>query len=82
MDGPFTRSELEAIFGGPFRSSPIQIVEKFDAEGNLLKARMAINLSYKDRNGLSVNDMIDSDDTPTRWGTAEQVEKIVSVFLM
>lgn len=80
MAGPFSRLEMESIVGGPFRSSPIQVVEKFDADGKLVKARMAINLSFKDSSGVSVNDMIDSDDTPTRWGTAEEMEAIVSLF--
>lgn len=81
MAGPFSRQEMEAIVGGPFRSSPIQVVEKFDSEGRLVKARMAINLSYKDPSGVSVNDMIVADDTPTRWGTAAEVESIVSLCL-
>lgn len=79
MSGPYTKDELESLLGAPFRSSPIQVVEKFSPEGELIKARMAINLSYKDASGVSVNDMINSDDTPTRWGKASDVEHIVSV---
>ncbi|PPR03772.1 hypothetical protein CVT26_005787 [Gymnopilus dilepis] len=78
MSGPFTKRELEQIVGGPFRSSPIQVVAKHDSDGNLLKTRMAVNLSFKDGSGLSVNDMIDAEDFPTKWGTAAEVEQIVA----
>jgi hypothetical protein len=81
MSGPFTKTQLEEILGGPFRSSPIQVVAKFDTDGNLTKTRMAINLSFRDGSGVSVNDMIDSDDFPMKWGTASEVEIIVSCFL-
>lgn len=80
MSGPFTRTQLEGILGGPFRSSPIQVVVKFDAEGKLSKTQMAINLSYKGPTGVSVNDMINSDDFPTNWGSATEIESIVSPF--
>lgn len=72
MSGPYTRIQLEETLGSPFRSSPVVIVLK------QAKPRMAINLSFKGRAGFAVNDMIDSDDFPTRWGGATEVENIVS----
>ena len=78
MSGPFSQVELESILDSHFRSSPVQVITKFNPDGSLLKARMAINLSFKDKYGMSVNDMIDSDDMPTRWGKASEIEEIVS----
>lgn len=72
MSGPYTAAQLESELGGPFRSSPVQVVLK------QAKPRMAINLSFRGRAGTSVNDMIDSDDFPTRWGGAAEVEEVVS----
>jgi hypothetical protein len=71
MSGPYSRKHLEEVIGGPFRSSPVQVVVKGS------KPRMAINLSFKGYMGYSINDMIDSDDFPTRWGGASEVEEIV-----
>lgn len=39
---------------------------------------MTINLSYRSHVGFSVNNMIDSDDFPTQWGGAAEVEEIIT----
>lgn len=78
MTGPYTRTQLEEILGGHFRSSPLSVVEKAGSAG---KWRLIQNCSFPDEFGISVNDMIDSDDFPTEWGTASEVAEIVSIFL-
>ncbi|THH14019.1 hypothetical protein EUX98_g9656, partial [Antrodiella citrinella] len=50
-------------------------VDKAGAPG---KYRLVQNCSYKNDEGVSVNSQINSDDFPTRWGTAAQVAKIIS----
>jgi len=74
MSGPYSCELLEDIIGGPFRSSPVQVVLKGS------KPRMVINLSFKGSSPYSINDMIDSDDFPTCWGGACEVEQIVCSF--
>jgi hypothetical protein len=75
MSGPFTLNETHFIFDGHFRTSPLGLTEKEPGDG---KYRLIRNLSKKDANGVSVNDMLDSDDFPTRWGSAWVVEQYVS----
>ena len=79
MSGPFTRGELKQIVGGPFRLSPIHVVEKVGAPGDPVKHRITINLSFKDADEFAVNDFIESDDFPTRWGGAPEVERIIAM---
>lgn len=75
MTGPYAKEEVEALLGTPFRSSPLSVVEKAGSTG---KWRLIQNCSFADRHGVSVNDMIDSDEFPTEWGTATEVAEIVS----
>lgn len=75
MSGPYTRAEVERILQAKFVSSPLYVVEKAGSPG---KKRLIQNSSFKDASGLSVNDEIDSDDFPTKWGTAAEVAEIVS----
>ncbi|OBZ78926.1 hypothetical protein A0H81_01330 [Grifola frondosa] len=75
MTGPYTRTEVEKILGTPFVSSPLAVVEKPGSAG---KWRLVQNCSYEDENGISVNSQINSDDFPTKWGTAAQVAEIVA----
>jgi len=77
LSGPFTQKELEAKIG-PFRSSPIQVVVKPGEAGGPDKYRCCRNLSYRGNLGFSVNDDINSEEYPTRWGTASECTKIVS----
>ena len=77
LSGPFTQKELEAKIG-PFRSSPIQVVVKPGEAGGPDKYHCCRNLSYRGNLGFSVNDDINSEEYPTRWGTASECAKIVS----
>ncbi|OBZ79912.1 hypothetical protein A0H81_00724 [Grifola frondosa] len=74
MTGPYTRSEVEKILGSNFVSSPLAVIEKAGSRGKL---RLVQNCSFKDENGISVNSQINSEDFPTKWGTAAQVAEIV-----
>ena len=76
FSGPFTREELELKIGF-FRSSPLQVATKEGALGEPTKYRVCRHLSYKGRAQSSVNDEIDSDEYPTRWGKATDVAKII-----
>ncbi|PPQ90028.1 hypothetical protein CVT25_000800 [Psilocybe cyanescens] len=78
MSGPFSHSEVEGFLHGPFCSSPLHVVPKATASGEPPKHRLTINLSFKDDQGISVNDLIDSDEFPTRWGGARDVEHIIA----
>jgi hypothetical protein len=75
MSGPFTLNETHIIFKGHFRTSPLGLTEKEPGDG---KFRLIRNLSKRDADGVSVNDMLNSDDFPTRWGSAWVVEQYVS----
>ncbi len=77
MTGPYERARVEQMLGSPFRSSPLAVTEK---PGSTSGWRLVQNCSFSDQHGVSVNDMIDSDDFPTKWGTAAEVAEIVSVL--
>jgi hypothetical protein len=77
MDGPYSRFQLEELMGGPFAACPVHVVVKTDEDGNQ-KRRVVRNISYRGEEGFSVNDLIDSDEWPTEWGTAARVAQIVS----
>src|SRR5882672_4068969 len=64
MSGPFTISQASIIFGGPFCSSPVGLVEKVPGDGNWPMIR---HLSKRDSDGLSTNDWLDSDEFPTTY---------------
>lgn len=76
MSGPFSRSDTESILGGPFRTSPIHVVVTQKADGSP-KYCITINLSFPDDSGVSVNDMIESDDFPTVFNGPKDVEQII-----
>ena len=76
FSGPFSKTALESKID-LFRSSPIQVAVKPSPDGP--KLRCCRNLSYRGKSGHSVNDDIDSDEYPTRWGTASKCAKIVRV---
>jgi hypothetical protein len=44
------------------------------------KFRPCTNASKKKKDGISINDQIDSDEFPTRWGSAAQMGEYVSKF--
>lgn len=75
MSGPYTQTQVESFLGGPFMSSPIFLIHKAGSPG---KFRLIQDCSFKNKDGFSVNDFIDSDKFPTRWNTALEVAQIVS----
>lgn len=77
FSGPFTSAQLFHEIG-PFRSSPFQVVVKHVAEGLPPKICVCRNLSFKGSPRLSINDQINSDDFPTRWGSAEIAASIIA----
>ena len=77
MSGPFTVEEAHTIFGGHFRTTPLGLVQK---EPGSAKWRLVRNASKKDSCGVSVNSMLNSDDFPTRWGSAWMVAQYVSIL--
>ncbi|GBE79380.1 hypothetical protein SCP_0205780 [Sparassis crispa] len=74
MTGPYMKDQVETILGSHFVSSPLAVVPKAGSK----KFRLVQNCSYKDEFGVSVNSQIDSDDFPTKWGTAAQVAEIIA----
>jgi hypothetical protein len=82
MSGPFSRTKIEEKLGGFFRTSPIQVhVVPSEAE-KPEKKRICRNFSFKGAMALSVNDCLNSDDYPTRWGSANEVAEIVSFMIL
>lgn len=77
FSGPFSSVELFHKIG-PFRSSPFQIVVKPGVEGSPSKIHVCRNLSHKGTPGLSVNDQIDPDEFPTRWGSAGLAASLIA----
>ncbi|CDO75102.1 hypothetical protein BN946_scf185010.g27 [Trametes cinnabarina] len=75
MSGPYSCEKVKQLLGSHFRTSPLSVVEKPNAPG---KWRLIQNCSFRDEFGVSVNDLIDSDDFPTVWGTAAEVADIVA----
>jgi len=72
MSGPFSREEAYAFFGGPYRTSPLDLVTKPGIDPDSADGwRMVQDMSFKDHKGVSVNDLIDSDDFPSS-GSAPQ----------
>lgn len=75
MTGPYSQHRIKEILGTHFISSPLSVIQKAGKPGAF---RLVQNCSFKDPNGISVNDEIDSDNFPTTWGTAAEVAEIVS----
>jgi hypothetical protein len=78
--GPFTQAELEFVLDGPFRVSPLGLVEKTPGIPGIY--RIIRDLSFVGDAAHAVNDELDSDDFPTSWGTFQQVAEFVSGFLL
>ncbi|GBE80443.1 hypothetical protein SCP_0301580 [Sparassis crispa] len=74
MTGPYSQAQVEHILGSYFVSSPLAVVPKADSK----KFRLVQNCSYQDEFGVSVNSQINSDDFPTKWGTAAEVAEIIN----
>src|SRR5882672_2459519 len=77
MSGPFTIAQASDIFGGPFRSSPVGLIEKIAGDGIWC---MICHLSKRDEDGQSTNSWIDSDEFPTTYFAASWVCQFVSLF--
>lgn len=77
MDGPFTEGQMRDLVGGHFAACPVHVVTQVGEAGKV-KKRIVRNMSYEGLAGYSVNDLIDSDDFPTEWGSASVVAAIVS----
>jgi len=75
MSGPFTIPQASIIFGGPFRSSPVGLVEKIPGDGTWC---MICHLSKCNEDGQSTNDWVDSDNFPTTYFAASWVCQFVS----
>ncbi|SJL14075.1 uncharacterized protein ARMOST_17530 [Armillaria ostoyae] len=78
MSGPFSREEVEAILG-PFQCSPCSVNSQDQGPDLPPKLRVVRNLSKGSSVHPSTNDFIDSSKFPTRFGSAAEVAKIVSV---
>jgi hypothetical protein len=86
MIGPFTEPEMERVCGGPFWCCPMTVVHT-PADADAVppkpeKFRPCTNASKKRKDGMSINDQIDSDEFPTRWGPAAQMGEYVSRFTL
>lgn len=86
MIGPFTEPEMERVCGGPFWCCPMTVVHT-PADADAVppkpeKFRPCTNASKKRKDGMSINDQIDSDEFPTRWGSAAQMGEYVSRFTL
>lgn len=78
MSGPFTKEELEGIFGGAFQSSPLSIDEK-EIDGTFeLKLRMCINLSKGTDTKPSTNSYSNKADFPTSYDPAAYTGDLVA----
>ncbi|GLB45192.1 putative DNA breaking-rejoining enzyme [Lyophyllum shimeji] len=75
MSGPFSYEDALRFFGGPFRTSPLGIVEKAGSPG---KFRAVQDLSFAGDCGFSINDCINKFDYQTSWGTAASVADLVA----
>ncbi|GBE88972.1 hypothetical protein SCP_1403800 [Sparassis crispa] len=73
MTGPYSQAQVEHILGSHFVSSPLAVVPKAGSK----KFRLVQNCSYQDEFGVSVNSQINSDNFPTKWGTAAEVAEII-----
>ena len=78
VNGPYTATTVSRLLGGHFVTSPLSVKEKAGKPG---KYRLIQNFSFKHDTGFAVNDCIDPNEYPTRWGTTAMVAEIVSVTL-
>lgn len=81
MSGPFSRLEVDSIFGDTtFVTTPFILDIKTAVIGDPKKVRVCRNSSKIYADGLSVNSFINPDDFSTAWTTAADVAEIVSIF--
>jgi len=79
MSGPFTLEKASIIFGTPFHSSPMGLVEKVPGDSQW---RMIRHLSKQDDEGQSMNGWMESDEFPTIYFTASWVCHYVGPLLL
>lgn len=77
MDVPYSEEEMREICGGHFAACPVHVVSQTGEVGKV-KQRTVRNMSYEGEAGYSVNDLVDSDDYLTEWGSASIVAETVS----
>lgn len=79
VSGPFTTLQAFDFLGSHFRTCPLSLVPKEAEVG--VGWRMVENFSHKDPEGVSVNSLINSDDFPTTWISAQEFADWVSYML-
>jgi hypothetical protein len=76
VSGPFTTPQAFEFLGSHFRTCPLSLVPKEAEVG--VGWRMVENFSHEDKEGISVNSLINSDDFPTTWISAQEFADWVS----
>ena len=71
---------MRSLCNGHYAACPVHVVTTTDEYGKV-KRCVVRNISFRGAAGFSVNDLVDSDDFPTEWGTASQVADLVSSSL-
>lgn len=80
FSGPYLQEELKQITG-TFRLSPLQVISKIKKAGDPPKHRVCVNLSYQGDKDKSVNNHLNPQAYPTRWGVPDKCASIVSLFV-
>ena len=80
MSGPFSVLQMCSLCNGHYVACPVHVVTTTD-ECSKVKHHVVRNTSFHGAASFSVNDLVDSNDFPTEWGTASQVADLVSSFL-
>jgi len=81
MSGPFSDPEMHSLCKGHFAACPVHVVVTTDKFGKI-KHCIIHNISFHGMASFSVNDLVDSDDFPTKWGMASIVANIMSFSLL
>lgn len=79
MSGPFSTSKICEHLHRHLVTSPLSVAKKAGRPGKLCLVQ---NFFFKQADGVSVNDFIDSNLFPTQWRTALLVAAIVSVLVL
>ena len=79
MEGPYDERTVKSILRSDFMTSPLFVIDK---TGSPAKYRLVQDCSHKNEDGFSVNDSIEAEDFPTKWGNAASVAQIVSVIVL
>lgn len=79
VSAPFPEDIVRECYGN-IRSSPLGVIDKTTPPGEPQKYRLITDGSHKGPDGISINDLIDADDFPTRWHGVEVIAEWVSAF--